>query len=165
MRYKIPGKFWGFGNNTYILNDSGVRVYYVHGPTFSWRYKVSIEDLNGRDLAFICRKPWSLRAHFLLHREGKQFAEMTRQFTWFRKHFVLHVPGVCEYTIEGSAWDRSFTVRRGGRNVASATLPLLARPYACEVEIEDGEDAVAILASCLIVIHTLRTEAAASAAS
>ena len=162
MHYVIRKKLWGFGKDFYIEDDSGARVFSVQSPLFSWARKLSIQDPEGNELALVTQKFWSLRRHYSVYRDGVLFAEITKRFNWMKSRFVLSVPGRNDYTIEGSLMDHSFVFLRGGRTVATASLAFFL-PYVCNVDIVDGEDVVAILTTCLIIIVVIREQQSAVA--
>ena len=83
---------------------------------------------------------------------------MTKEFSWFNKQFSLDVPGPNDYTIEGSFWDHEYVFVRGGRNVAIVTRRLFSLTHTYSVEIMDREDAVSILATCIVIDQVLHDE-------
>ena len=81
MRYNIREKFWSWGDDFHILDESGTPVYFVDGAAFSWGSKLSFQDMAGNELAFIEQKLFSFLPHYRIHRDGELFAEVLKEFT------------------------------------------------------------------------------------
>jgi uncharacterized protein YxjI len=151
MRYGMREKIWSLGDSFTIQDESGRDVFRVQGRAFSWGDKLSFQDADGRELAFISQKLLSFLPHYEIYRDGARFAEIAKEFSWLRKRFTLDVPGPNDYTIEGSFWDHEFVFRRGGAEVARASKSYWSLTDSYGVDIADGEDDVAILATCVVI--------------
>ena len=158
MRYKIKEKFWAFGNDFYILDEAGQPVYKVDGKAFSWGDKLSFQDRTGKELAYISQRLLTIMPKYSIYREGNLFAEVKKEFTWFRKQFTLDVPGPNDYTIDGSFWEHEYTFKRRGRTVAVVSRSFFSLTDTYGVEISDGEDHISILATCIVIDQVLHDE-------
>ena len=158
MRYIIKEKFWGFGTDFHILDEQGARAFYIDGAAFSWGHKLSFQDMQGAELAYIAQKLLSFMPRYTIFRSGAPFAEVTKEFTWFKKRFTLDVPGPNDYTIDGSFWDHEYVFTRGGRIVATVSRSFFSLTHTYGVAIADGEDDVAILATCIVIDLVLHDE-------
>ena len=56
MRYVMKQKLFCFGDDFKIKNEAGEDVFFVDGRAFSIGNKLSFQDLNGNELAFIRQK-------------------------------------------------------------------------------------------------------------
>ena len=56
MIYRVKEKFWSLGNNFTITDEAGLNCYRVTGKAFSWGDKLSFQDMEGKELAFIKQK-------------------------------------------------------------------------------------------------------------
>jgi uncharacterized protein YxjI len=79
------------------------------------------------------------------------FAEVVKEFTWFKSKFTLDVPGPNDYEITGSFWEHEYSFSRQGRTVASVSKKLFALTDTYGIDIVSGEDDVAILATAVVV--------------
>jgi uncharacterized protein YxjI len=158
MRYCIKEKFWALGNNFHIMDDCNEPVYRVDGAAFSWGDKLSFQDMAGSEVAHISQKLLSFMPTYTVYRDGQLFAEVKKEWSWFRKQFALDVPDPNDYTIDGSFWERDYVFKRGGRNVASVSRHYFAFTDTYGVDIVDGEDDVAILATCIVIDQVLHDE-------
>ena len=158
MRYQIKEKFWAFGNDFHILDEEGQRVFLVDGAAFSWGDKLSLQDLDGNESAYISPKMLSFMPRYAIYRNGALFAEVRKEFTWFNKQFTLDVPGPNDYSIDGSFWEHEYVFKRGGRNVATISKRYFAFSDIYGIDIVEGEDDIAILATCIVIDQVLHDE-------
>ncbi|MCB2157008.1 LURP-one-related family protein [bacterium] len=158
MVYQIEEKLWSWADQFTIRDLDDRPVYYVHSKLFSWGHKLSFQDLKGNELAFIEQRKLSLLPRYRIYRDGKLFAEMTRQFTWLEKRFTLDVPGPNDYTIEGSPSDHEFIFTRAGQKVATVSQTYFSATQLYGVHIVDGEDDVSILCACIVIDQVIDDE-------
>ena len=128
------------------------------GKAFSWGDKLSFQDMTGRELAHISQKLLSLKPRYWIIRNGSVFAEVVKEFNWFRQKFLLDVPGPNDYEINGSFWQHEFFFLRAGQQVASISKSRWAWTDSYGVEIIDGEDEVSILCTCIVIDQVLHDE-------
>jgi len=158
MLYRIKEAFWSFGDDFSITDGDGTPVYRIDGKAFSWGDKLSFQDMSGRELAFISQKMLTLMPRYEIQINGKVFAEVKKEFSWFKKKFVLDVPGPNDYAIDGSFWAHEFTFQRRGKTVARVSKKAFAWTDSYGVDIIDGEDDVSILAACIVIDQVLHDD-------
>lgn len=157
-RYVIKERFWSFGDTFDIYSPEEVPVFRVKGRAFSWGDKLSFQDLEGRELAFISQRLMSLMPTYEIELDGKPFAEVRKKFSWFSKTFELDVPGPNDYEIEGSFWLHDYTFRRRGRTVAQVSKAVWAWTDSYGIEVAEGENDVAILCAAIVIDQVLHDE-------
>ena len=158
MLFRIKEKFWSFGDSFNISDQDGNPQYYVKGKAFSFGDKLSFQDADRNELAFISQKLLSFMPRYQILINDQVFAEIKKEFSWFKKKFLLDVPGPNDYTIEGSFWGHEFTFVRGGKVVATVSKKLFSWTDSYGVDIIDGEDEVAILCTCIVIDQVLHDE-------
>lgn len=158
MRYNIKEKFWAWGDDFEILDGAGRPAFFVDGKAFSWGSKLSFQDLEGKELAFIKQKMLSFFPKYEIHQEGSLFAEVVKEFSWFRKTFTLDVPGPNDYSIQGSFWDHEYVFTRRGATVATVTKSIWSLRHCYGVEIADTEDPVPVLCTAIVIDQVLHDE-------
>lgn len=151
MTYRLRQKFWSLKDTFTIQDAHGDDVFRIEGAFFSWGDKLSFQDMRGQELAFIRQKMLSLKARYEIHRDGERFAEVVKEWTLVKDRFTLDVPGPNDYTIRGNIIDHEYAFERGGEEVARVSKALLSFTDSYGVEIADGEDDVAILATCIVI--------------
>lgn len=157
-RYVIKEKFWSFGDDFQIRAPDEQPVYRVKGRAFSWGDKLSFQDMDGQELAFISQKLMTLMPKYEISVRGEVFAEVRKEFGWFKKKFTLDVPGPNDYEIEGSFWLHDYVFRRKGRTVATVGKAVWAWTDTYGIEIVDGEDDVSILSAAIVIDQVLHDE-------
>lgn len=158
MIYKVREKFWALGADFSITDANDRECFTVDGKAFSFGDKLSLQDTSGREVAFIDQKLLSFKPRYKIIINGKKFAEVVKEWSWFNKKFTLDVPGPNDYEIEGSFWQHEFVFTRRGREVAQISKKLWSWSDAYGVNIVDGEDDIAILCTCIVIDQVLDDE-------
>lgn len=153
MKYLIREKLLCLGDDFVIRDESGRVRYQVDGRAFTlMREKLSFQDPDGNELAFIREKLLALRKSYEIHREGSRVAVVKKDlFNLFRVGFTVDVPGPDDYEAMGSILEHEYTFRRGGRKVAEVSKKWFTLRDTYAVDIEEGEDDVLILASAVVI--------------
>ena len=133
-------------------------MFFVDGEAFSWGDKLSFQDMQGNELAYISQKMFSWKPKYEIYCGGKLFAEVVKEWSWFRKSFTLNVPGPNDYEIDGSFWLHDYTFRRSGRVVANVSKAIWSWSDSYGIETVDGEDDVSILCACIVIDQVLHDE-------
>ncbi len=158
MRYVIREKFWSWGDNFHVYNEHQDPVYQIKGKVFSWGDQLTFCDMQGTELAYIKQRLLSFMPCYEIYHQGKLFAEMHKEFTWFNQKFTLDVPGPNDYTIDGSFWLHDYQFQRKGRTVADVCKPFWAWTDTYGVETVSGEDDVTILCACIVIDQILHDQ-------
>jgi len=155
MIYRIKEKFWGLGDTFNITDQDGTACFIVKGEAFSWGNKLSFQDMNGTELAYISQKLMSLKPRYQIFIGGKLFAEVTKEFSWFSKKFLLDVPGPNDYVIDGLFWKHDYRFSRASGCVANVSKDRWGWTDSYGVDIIEGEDNVSILCACIVIDQVL----------
>jgi uncharacterized protein YxjI len=155
MIYRIKEKFWSWGNDFAITDQHGTPVYLVDGAAFSWGDKLSFQNTSGNELAFISQKLLSWKPRYQIHIEGRLFAEVVKEWSWFKQQFTLDVPGPNDYSITGSFWQHEFQFTRGNAVVAEVSKSYWSWTDSYGVQIADGQDDIPILCACIVIDQVL----------
>lgn len=149
--YLLKERFWSWGTDFDVRDESGEPVYHVDGRAFSFGHKLSMLDRSGREVAFIRQKLLTWLPKYEIHRDGRLFATIRKEFTWLRSKFTLDVPGPNDYLITGDLFDYEYEFQRDGRTVASVSKRFFSLTDAYGIDVLRGEDDVAILATAVVV--------------
>lgn len=152
MRYLLKQKFFCFGDDFLIKNAAGDDLFFVDGRAFTLGNKLSFQDMQGRELAFIRQKLLSWGPTYEITR-GDQIAAVVKKhlFTLFRCKFSVDVPGPDDLEATGSFLDHEYTFRRGSREVAQVSKKWFSWTDTYGVDTAEGEDDVVILASTVVI--------------
>jgi uncharacterized protein YxjI len=96
---------------------------------------------------------------FEIYRDGQLVAVVKKKLFSFLRHvFTVDVPGPDDLVAEGDFWDHEYTFSRAGRVVAQVSKRWIALSDTYGVEITDGEDAVLVLASAVVIDQVCHDE-------
>ena len=144
-------KFWSWGDDFTIKDENEQDVFLVDGAAFSWGDNLSFQDMNGNQLAYISQTIFTLMPKYEIFRGGEKFAEVIKEFSWFNSSFTLDVPGPNDYSITGSFWQHEYQFERQGRTVAQVSKSYFSWTDTYGIDVIDGEDILAILATCVVI--------------
>jgi uncharacterized protein YxjI len=152
MRYVMKQKLFCWGDDFRIKNEDGDDVFFVDGRAFSIGNKLSFQDLNGNELAFIRQKLLSWGPTYEITRDGELLAVVKKHlFTLFRCKFTVDVPGPDDLEAQGNFLDMEYTFERGGRTVAEVSKRWFSFTDTYGVDINRGQDDVLILAATVVI--------------
>jgi uncharacterized protein YxjI len=152
MRYVMKQKLFSWGDDFAIKNEAGEDVFFVDGKAFSIGNKLSFQDLQRKELAFIRQKLLSWGPTYEISRGGEVAAVVKKHlFTLFRCKFTVDVPGPDDLEAQGSFLDMEYKFERDGKTVAEVSKRWFSWADTYGVEIRDGEDDVLILASTVVI--------------
>jgi uncharacterized protein YxjI len=152
MRYIMKQKIFAWGDDFTIKDDAGNDVFLVDGRAFSLGNKLSFQDMAGNELAFISQRLLSWGPTYEISRGGEVVATVKKKhFTLFRCKFTVDVPGPDDLEAQGSFMDYDYKFTRGSQTVAKVSKSWFSVRDTYGVEIADGEDAVLLLASTVVI--------------
>ncbi len=152
MRYVMKQKLFCWGDDFHIKNEAGNDAFFVDGKVFTLGNKLSFQDLNGNELAFIRQRLLSWGPTYEITRGDELLAVVKKHlFTFFRCAFTVDVPGPDDLEAQGSFLDMEYSFTRGGRTVAEVSKRWFAWNDTYGVDIASGEDDVLILASTVVI--------------
>jgi uncharacterized protein YxjI len=148
--YLIRERFFHLGEDSDITDEDGNLVLRVDGKVLTLRDRLVIRDPSGREVAQVQRRLVALRPTYQIEIGGEPAAEVKKHlFTPFHDKFTIDVPGPDDLEMTGSLFEHEFTVKRGGRVVATASKKWFRIRDTYAVDIAEGEDHVLILAAVL----------------
>lgn len=152
MRYLMKQKLFSWGDDFTIKNEAGQDMFFVDGKAFSFGNKLSFQDLQKNELAFIRQKLLSWGPTYEITRNGAVAAVVKKHlFTLFRCRFTVDVPGPDDLEAQGNFLDLEYTFTRGGETVAEVSKRWFSWADTYGVEIRPNEDDVLILASTVVI--------------
>jgi uncharacterized protein YxjI len=152
MRYLMKQKLFCWGDDFAIKNEAGEDVFFVDGKAFSFGDKLSFQDMQKNELAFIRQKLLAWGPTYEIHRNDTVAAVVKKQlFTLFRCKFTVDVPGPDDLEAQGSFLDMEYSFTRSGEIVAEVSKRWFSWTDTYGVDIRAGEDDVLILASTVVI--------------
>jgi uncharacterized protein YxjI len=152
MRYLMKQKLFCWGDDFAIKNEAGEDVFFVDGKAFSFGDKLSFQDMQRNELAFIRQRLLAWGPTYEISRNGAVAAVVKKHlFTLFRCKFTVDVPGPDDLEAQGNFLDMEYTFTRGEQPVAEVSKRWFSWTDTYGVDIHAGEDNVLILASTVVI--------------
>jgi uncharacterized protein YxjI len=152
MRFVMNQKFLSWGDDYVIKDADGHDVYHVDGKVMTIGDKLSLQDLSGRELAFISQRLLAWRSTYNITVRGQLMATVSKNlFTLFKCRFQVDVPGPDDLEAEGDFFDHEYSFYRHGSPVASVSKRWLSWTDTYGIDISDDEDPILLLASAIVI--------------
>lgn len=152
MPYILRQKLFSFGDDFTIKDETGRDVYVVDGRAISIGDKLSFQDLDGNELAFIKQRILAWGKTYEIVRDGEVAAVVKKHlFALIHHRFTVDVPGPDDLEAQGNFLDHEYTFTRGDRTVATVSKRWFSFTDTYGVDVTNGEDPVLILASAVVV--------------
>jgi uncharacterized protein YxjI len=151
-RYALRQKLISFGDDYLIRDERDRERYFVDGRAFSIGAKLSFQDMQRQELAFIRQRLLSWGPTFEILRDGEIAAVVKKKlFTLFHCEFTVDVPGPDDLVASGNLLDYEYSFQRGAREVARVSKRWFAVRDTYGVEIAAGQDDVLLLAAAVVI--------------
>ena len=151
MRYQMKQKLWAMGDDSTIKDAAGGDVFLVDGKVFSLGDKLAFRNVAGNELAYIAQTLLSFKKRYEIHRRGRLFAEVVKEWSFFTDKYTVDIPGPNDYEMSGDFWDHEYRFTRSGREVAHVSKAFFSWSDTYGIDIVDGEDDVTILATAVVI--------------
>ncbi|MEU1099767.1 LURP-one-related family protein [Streptomyces tibetensis] len=160
MRFLVYDRLLGFGDDYWIEDDRGSKVFLVDGKALRLRDTWELKDPQGRVLVDIHQKMLALRDTMVLQRGGEPLATIRRKrLSLLRNHYRVSLADGHELDVSGKILDREFAVEYDGELLAviSRRWLTLRDTYGVDVVREDADPAL-LIAVAVCVIHLAEKE-------
>lgn len=146
--YQMREKLVSIGDDFWIENNRGEKVYKVDGKALRVRQTMIFEDRSGRELAKIQER--MLRVKDSMEVEdpsGHQIAMVKKALiTPLRDRWTVKIKGGPDLEVKGNILDHEYTIGEGRDKVAEVSKKWFRIRDTYGVEIEPGQDDILILA-------------------
>ncbi|MFN8379245.1 MAG: LURP-one-related family protein [Anaerolineae bacterium] len=151
-RYQMREKLASIGDDFWIEDGAGRRVFKVDGKALRVRDTLKIRDATGREVAEIQEKLVTIRDTMDIGRDGRTIATVKKALvTPLRSRFDVNVAGGADMTVQGNITDHQYDIEQGGRKVAEVSKAWFRVRDTYGVEIQPGQDDALILAITVVV--------------
>ncbi|MFJ8907241.1 LURP-one-related/scramblase family protein [Streptomyces sp. NPDC102351] len=161
MRFLVRDRILDIGDDYWIEDDRGNKVFLVDGKAMRLRDTFELKDAEGRVLIDIRQKMLALRDTMVIEREGEPLATVRRKrLSLLRNHYrVTLADGSTELDVSGRILDHEFAVEYDGELLAviSRRLMTLRDTYGVDV-VRDDADPALLIAVAVCVIHLAEKE-------
>ncbi|MFF0588901.1 LURP-one-related/scramblase family protein [Streptomyces sp. NPDC003781] len=162
MRFLVYDRLLGIGDDYWIEDDRGNKVFLVDGKAMRLRDTWELKDAQGRVLIDIHQKVFALRDTMVIERAGEPLARIKRKrLSLLRNHYRVSLADGTELDVSGKILDREFAVEYDGELLAvvSRRWLTLRDTYGVDV-VRDDADPALLIALAVCVIHLAEKERA-----
>ncbi|GAA2503290.1 LURP-one-related/scramblase family protein [Streptomyces longisporus] len=160
MRFQVRDRLLGFGDDYWIEDEHGNKVFLVDGKAMRLRDTFELKDTQGRVLIDIHQKMFALRDTMVIERDGAALARIKRKrLSLLRHHYRVSMVDGTELDVSGKILDREFAVEYDGELLAVISRRWLhiRDTYGVDVVREDADPAL-LIAVTVCVIHLAEKE-------
>jgi uncharacterized protein YxjI len=147
-RYQMREKLVSIGDDYWIENNRGEKVFKVDGKALRVRQTLIFEDRGGRELAKIQERMLRIKDSMEVEdAAGNQMAMVKKALiTPLRDRWTAKIKGGPDLEVKGNILDHEYTIGEGREKVAEVSKKWFRVRDTYGVEIEPGQDDILILA-------------------
>ena len=160
MRFQVRDRLLGFGEDYWIEDEHGGKVFLVDGKAMRLRDTFELKDTQGRVLIDIHQKMFALRDTMVIERSGETLAKIKRKrLSLLRHHYRVTLVDGTELDVSGKILDREFAIEYDGELLAVISRRWLhiRDTYGVDV-VRDDADPALLIAVTVCVIHLAEKE-------
>jgi uncharacterized protein YxjI len=152
-QYQMREKLLSIGDDFFIEDHRGRRVFHVDGKALRVRETLVFEDMAGNELCKIQERMLRVRDTMEVEGpDGQTLATVKKAlFTPLRERFTVEVAGGPELEIQGNLVDHEYTIEAGGEKVAEVSKKWFRVADTYGVEIAPGQNDILLLAATVCV--------------
>jgi uncharacterized protein YxjI len=146
--YRMREKLASIGDDYWIENDRGERVYKVDGKALRLRHTMIFEDDRGTELVKIQERMLRVRDSMEIEdRDGNKVAMVKKaMITPLRDRWTVKLADGPDLEIKGNILDHEYTIEDGRSRVAEVSKKWFRIADTYGVEVTQGQDPVLMLA-------------------
>jgi uncharacterized protein YxjI len=145
-RFQMQEKLASIGDDSWIEDDNGQRLYKVDGKALRVRETYILEDQAGQEVAKIQDKKLSIRDTMRVERGDETIATIHKRMIGFRDRFEIEIENGEDLSAKGNVVDHEYEIKRDGDVVARISKKWFRVRDTYGVEIAEGEDEPLMLA-------------------
>ncbi|MFE9448858.1 LURP-one-related/scramblase family protein [Streptomyces sp. NPDC006739] len=160
MRFLVRDRLLGFGDDYWIEDEHGNKVFLIDGKAMRVRDTFELKDTQGHVLIHIHQKMFALRDTMVIERGGEPLARIKRKrLSLLRNHYRVSLVDGTELDVSGKIFDREFAVEYDGELLAVVSRRWLRvrETYGVDV-VRDDADPALMIAVTVCVIHLAEKE-------
>lgn len=160
-RYKIRQKLISIGDDFWIENEGGQKVYKVDGKALRIRKTLEFEDAKGKKLAMIKERLLAIKDTMVIEdANGRDIATVKKALIApLRDKWNVNVKGGKDLVVQGDILDLEYSIKQGRRKVAEVSKKWFTLTDTYGVEIEEEQNDILILAVAVAIDMMAHDEA------
>jgi uncharacterized protein YxjI len=160
-RYKIRQKLVSIGDDFWIENQNGRKIFKVDGKALRIRKTLIFEDVNGRTLCKIQERLLAIKDTMVIEdANGDQMAVIKKALIApLRDRWDVKVKNGSDLVVQGNILDLEYSIKQGRKKVAEVSRKWFTITDTYGVEIAPGQNDVLILAVAIAIDMMVHDEA------
>ena len=152
-RYKIRQKLVSIGDDFWIENDKGKKVFKVDGKVLRIRKTLVFEDTNGRKLCQIQERLLTIKDTMVItDADGGQMAAVKKALIApLRDRWHVTIRGGPDLNVQGNILDHEYSIKQGLKKVAEVSKKWFRVTDTYGVDVEDDQNHILILALAVVI--------------
>ena len=152
-RFQMREKLVSIGDDSWIENDQGERVFRVNGKAMRIRNTLDLEDAHGTQLCRIQTRVLHLRDSMEIEdAAGERLALVHKALiSPLRERWKVDLAGDAEWEVQGNIVDHEYEIEADGRKIAEISKKWFRVRDTYGVEISPGENEALVLAVTVAV--------------
>jgi uncharacterized protein YxjI len=153
IHYQMRQKLVSIGDDYWIANDAGERLYRVDGKALRLRDTLDLEDAHGTKLCRIQTRVMHIRDSMAVEdADGHQLALVHKALiTPLRERWKIDLPGDREWKVQGNVVDHEYEIEDDGRKIAEISKKWFRVRDTYGVEIAPDQPQATILAVAIAI--------------
>jgi uncharacterized protein YxjI len=153
-RYLLREKLLSLGDDFWIENDQGERIFHVDAKVLRVRDTVLIKDTDGNELIKLQKRLLRARDTMAIERGGDKLATVKKAIIApLRDRFTIELAGGGSLEAQGSILDHEYQITRDGIPVANISKRWFRVRESYGVAVAPGQDDALVLAITVCIDH------------
>jgi uncharacterized protein YxjI len=152
-RYRMRQRLISIGDDFWIENDQGQKVFKVDGKALRIRKTLVFEDAQGRELCHIQERMLRVKETMEIEGPGGESIAMVKKalITPLRDRWVLKIRNGPDLEVQGNILNHEYKISQGRDKIAEVSKKWFRIADTYGVEIEPGQEDILILAATVAV--------------
>ena len=153
IRYKIRQKLMSIGDDFWIEDGDGKRVFKIDGKALRLRKTLIFEDMAGNKLAKIQERLLAIKDTMAVEdAEGNQMAVIKKGLIApLGDHWTVKVRNGPDLDVQGNILDLEYSIMQRRKKIAEVSKKWLSMTDTYGVEIDDDQNHILILAVAIAI--------------
>jgi uncharacterized protein YxjI len=153
--FRMREKLFAIGDDYWIEDTDGNRLYKVNGKAVRFRDTFILEDQSGNEVSKIQEKKLSVRDKMTIER-GATNATVHKRLIGIRDHYVIEVDGGKDLKAHGNILDHEYEIERDGDKIAEVSKKWFRIRDTYGIQLAPDQDVPLILAIAVCVDEMAR---------
>ena len=154
-RYKMTQKLVSIGDDYYVENAAGNRVFKIDGKLLRVRDTLKMTDLESGDEYRLQEKLARLKDTMTIQKNGRTAATVKKALvTPFRDRFTVSIRGMPDLKVQGNILDHEYKLQQNGERVGEVSKKWFRVRDTYGIEVSPEMDAGLVVA-CTVAIDMI----------